>query len=183
MRVFGWRFEGEPPDVAKYVMIAAPHTSNWDFLVLIAFDFSFKLDTVWMGKESIFRGPLAPFFRKVGGIPIDRGSGHSVVDQAVQVFQDNPRVVMAIAPEGTRGMTRRWKTGFYHIANGSGVPISLVFMDYGRKIVGFGPMFTPTGDSEADMTIIRDFYSSVVAKDPEKFGDVTLTEAEGKPEE
>ena len=183
MRVIGWRYEGEPPDVDKYVMIAAPHTSGLDFFLLLALDFAFQIDCVWMGKESLFRGPLAPFLRKVGGISIDRSTSHSVVDQSIKLFQDNPRVVMAIAPEGTRGKTKRWKTGFYHIANGAGVPISLVFLDYRRKVVGFGPALTPTGDAEADMAIIRDFYSLVVPKDLEKFGDVTLTETEGKPEE
>ena len=180
MRLFGWRFEGEPPDMDKYVLVAAPHTTNWDFLVMLALDFAFKIDSVWLGKESIFGSPLGPFFRLVGGIPVDRSVASSVVDQVVQLFQSNPRVVMTIAPEGTRGKTDRWKTGFYHIANGAGVPISLAFMDYSRKIVGFGPTLMPTGDAEADMAVIQDFYTTVVPRDPDKFGDVTLTEA--KPE-
>jgi 1-acyl-sn-glycerol-3-phosphate acyltransferase len=178
MRLFGWRFEGAPPDIDKYVLVAAPHTTSWDFLVMLALDFAYKIDSVWLGKESIFRSPLGPFFRKVGGIPVDRSAASSIVDQVVELFLNNPRVVMVIAPEGTRSKSDRWKTGFYHIANGAGVPISLAFMDYGRKVVGFGPVLTPTGDAEADMEAIRDFYALVVPRDPEKFGDVTLTEAE-----
>jgi 1-acyl-sn-glycerol-3-phosphate acyltransferase len=170
--IVGWHFAGEPPDVPQYVLIAAPHTSNLDFLAMLALDFAFQVGAVWMGKASLFRGPLGPIFRHLGGIPIDRNSRHNVVEQAVRAFQHSERMVLVIAPEGTRARTKRWKTGFYYIALGAGVPIVLGFMDYGRKTVGLGPTLMPSGDIEADMGIIRDFYKDKEGKHPDRFVDV-----------
>lgn len=171
-RIAGWRFVGEPPWMPQYVLIAAPHTSGLDFLAMLALDFAFQVGSVWMGKESLFRGPLGPVFRRLGGIPIDRSSRHNVVEQAVQAFQRSSKMVLVIAPEGTRGRMKRWKTGFYYIALGADVPIVLGFIDYGLKTVGFGPTLVPSGDIEADMRIIRDFYEDKKGKYPDRFVDV-----------
>ena len=171
-RIVGWQFVGEPPAAPQYVLIAAPHTSGLDFLAMLALDFAFQVGAVWMGKESQFRSPLGPVFRRLGGIPLDRNSRHNVVEQAVQAFQCSETMVLVIAPEGTRGRTKRWKTGFYYIALGADVPIVLGFIDYGLKTVGFGPALMPSGDIEADMEIIRDFYEDKKGKHLDKFVDV-----------
>jgi 1-acyl-sn-glycerol-3-phosphate acyltransferase len=174
VRILGWQLVGEPPDVPKYVMIGAPHTSGWDFPIMLAIRFAFKVEWVWMGKDSLFRGPLGLFCRRMGGIPIDRSSRRNVVKQAVRAFQHREKMVMVISPEGTRGRTDRWKTGFYYIALGANVPLVFGFADFERKAAGFGPTLMPSGDIEADMVIIRDFYKDIKGKCPEKFGDITV---------
>jgi 1-acyl-sn-glycerol-3-phosphate acyltransferase len=174
VRVFGWQIVGEPPDVPKYVLLVAPHTSNWDFLIMLALTFAFKIKCVWMGKDSLFRGPLGSFYRQVGGIPIDRNSRSNVVEQAVQAFQRSEKMVMAIPPEGTRKRAKRWKTGFYYIALGANVPLVFGFIDFEHRTTGFGPVLMPSGDIQADMVIIRDFYKDIKGKFPENFGEVTV---------
>jgi 1-acyl-sn-glycerol-3-phosphate acyltransferase len=174
-RISGWRFAGEPPEVPKYVLVGAPHTSNWDFLALLALDFAFKLECVWMGKDSIFRSPLGPLFRRLGGIPIDRSSRNNAVEQAAQAFHRSQRMVMAISPEGTRKKTARWKTGFYYIALAAGVPISLGFVDFRAKTAGFGPLINPSGDIAADMVVIRDFYQDIAGRHPHNVGAITVS--------
>ena len=178
LRLFGWRVVGEPPAVPKYVLIAAPHTSNWDFLIMLAVDFALKIACVWLGKDSLFRGPLGAYFRHMGGIPIDRSSNHSVVEQAVAAFQRNERMVMTIPPEGTRKRTDHWRTGFYYIALGAQVPIVFGFIDFKRKVAGVGPMLMPSGDIGADMVIIRDFYKEIEGKYPEQAGKIIVTATE-----
>ena len=180
LKITGWRVEGIPPDLSKYVIIVAPHTSRWDFPVVLGMTFVFKIRCVWMGKASIFRPPLGVIFTWLGGIPIDRSSPHSVVDQAVQVFNDREEMIMGIEPEGTRKRTEYWKTGFYYIALGANVPIACAFADFERKAVGFGPTLMPTGDIHADMVIIRDFYKDIKAKFPHEFGEVRVKPAKDR---
>ncbi len=163
----GWRLEGHLPTVPQYVLIAAPHTSNWDFVVMLIMAFAFRAKIFWMGKDSLFRGPFGRLFRWLGGISIDRTQPNGVVSQSIEAFRDNPTLVMAIPPEGTRSKARYWKTGFYHIAAGAGVPIALGFIDYRRRTGGFGPLITPTGGLEADMLKIRAFYAGVTGKNPD----------------
>jgi len=177
-RIFGWRAEGELPDIPKYVIITT-HTSNWDLIVgltfwsIISYGF-FKVKFSWMGKAEVFRGPLGPFLKRVGGIPIDRGARHHVVEQVIQAFRSRENLVMVIAPEGTRKKATHWKTGFYYIAQGAQVPIVFGFIDYKRKAAGLGPAMTPAGDIQADMEIIRDFYSNIQARHPDQVGDIVL---------
>jgi 1-acyl-sn-glycerol-3-phosphate acyltransferase len=166
--IFGWRMEGQMPDVPKCVMIAAPHTSNWDMVIMLFFAFAFSTKLFFMMKDSVFRWPFGGFFRWLGGIPIDRSKTSGVVGQSIEAFDNNERLVMVVPPSGTRAKVRAWRTGFYHIANGAKVPIVLGFLDYGRKRGGVGPMLMPTGDIEADMKEIRTFYSGITAKYPEK---------------
>jgi len=168
LKIGGWRREGRPPDVPKYVLIAAPHTSNWDFPLTLALVFSFKLKIRWMGKASLFRWPLHGFFRWLGGIPIDRSRANSVVTQSIQSFRERTNLIMVISPEGTREKVACWKTGFYRIAEGAGVPIAIGFLDYVRKAGGFIDLFHPTGDMETDMATIRGFYAGVIGKFPGK---------------
>ncbi len=178
MRLFGWKFVGEPPETPKYVLIAAPHTSGWDFVVMLAMDFAFKVSCVWMGKQSLFRGPVGAYLRRMGGIPINRASANNVVGQAIAAFERHDKMVLTIPPEGTRGRAQRWRTGFYHIARGAGVPIVCGFIDFGRKRAGFGPVLTPSGEIEVDMAEIRDFYRDIEGRHPQNVGRVAVQPVE-----
>lgn len=169
LNIFGWRREGRIPDIPKYVVIAAPHTSNWDFPITLAMLFAFKLKVYWMGKDTLFCWPFRPFFRFLGGIPIDRSRSANVVEQSIQAFRERAKLAMMISPEGTRRNVSYWKTGFYYIASGAGVPIVLGFLDYLRKAGGFGHVMEPTGDMDADMEKIHVFYAGVTGRHPEKF--------------
>ncbi|QLG87363.1 lysophospholipid acyltransferase family protein [Chitinibacter bivalviorum] len=167
LRIFGWKIEGEFPNLPKYVLIGAPHTSNWDFPIGMAICFAREQKVYWMGKHTLFAGPLGPLSRWLGGIPVDRRKSNSLVEQMVQVFGEHEQLVVAIPPEGTRKKVEKWKTGFYYIALGSQLPIVLGYIDFGRKMGGCGEVFYPTGDIEADMAKIRAFYTPIVGKRPE----------------
>jgi len=170
LKIFGWRLEGRLPDVDKMVVIAAPHTSNWDLPVLLSLGFALRAKANWLGKHSLFRRPLGFLFRWMGGIPVYRSASHNMVAQSVETFRNSEKLILAIPPEGTRGKVSHWKTGFYYIALGAEIPISMGFIDYKRKVVGVGPTLYPTGDIEADMELIRNFYATVTAKYPDKAG-------------
>lgn len=174
LRVFGWHTEGELPNIPKYVIIGAPHTSNWDFVLMLVLVLVYRVKVSWMGKASLFRWPFGLFFKRLGGIPIDRSSRHNVVDQAIQAFDANERLILLLTPEGTRKKVKSWKTGFYYIAKGANVPIVLAFVDYKRKAAGPGSVLMPSGDIEADMQIIREFYSGVSGKHPDQAGEIRV---------
>jgi 1-acyl-sn-glycerol-3-phosphate acyltransferase len=160
LRLLGWRVTGAFPDEPKLVMIGAPHTSNWDFVVALAAAFSLRLGFSWVGKHLLFRPPFGWFFRWLGGIPVDRRASHGFVQQMVGEFARRPRFLLAIAPEGTRKAVDRWKTGFYHIAVGAAVPILMVTFDNARKAVHVGPVVTPSGDLAADLERILALYAA-----------------------
>ncbi len=168
LRIFGWRRSGQLPNIPKFVMIAAPHTSNWDFPIGLAMVLAFKMKMNWLGKDSLFRWPFGGFFKWLGGIPISRSKSNDVVAQTIRAFKENAKMVMVVAPEGTRKKVKYWKTGFYRIAQGANVPIAMGFIDYVRKVGGFGPTLMPTGDIESDMQKIRAFYDNVTGKIPDK---------------
>ena len=165
-RCFGWQTEGKRPDMGKYVIIAAPHTSNWDFFFTVCLAFIYRLKPQVMMKAEWFFWPVGPIFRWLGAIPIDRTRTSNVVAQSIAAFQNRKELVLVIPPAGTRRRVMYWKTGFYHIANGAGVPIALGYLDYRRKVGGFGPMVTTTGDINADMNVIRRFYADITGKHP-----------------
>jgi 1-acyl-sn-glycerol-3-phosphate acyltransferase len=177
LKFFGWRMVGRPPDVPKYLIVFAPHTSNWDLPIGYAFARAFKLNPSWLGKHLLFRPPFGSLFRWMGGIPVDRRSRHNAVDQVIQAFHERESLALAITPEGTRKKTPYWKTGFYYIAVGAQVPIQLAFLDYRRKIGGFGPLITPSDDIEADISIMRDFFSSKSGKYPDQAGDIQILDS------
>lgn len=166
--VFGWRFEGDLPNVAKAVVIAAPHTSNWDFLLAMAVIFAVGVDIKWLGKHTFVGGPFGGILRWLGGIAVDRRGSQGLVGQTVAEFARRDKLLLGLAPEGTRKKVERWKMGFYHIAQGAGMPILPVYFDYGRKVVGFGPLVEPSGDAAADMERIRFVYEGVVGRNPEQ---------------
>jgi 1-acyl-sn-glycerol-3-phosphate acyltransferase len=158
LALLGWRIVGELPNEPRFVAIAAPHTSNVDFVVGMSLVFALSLDASWIGKRELFRGPLAAIFGWLGGIPVDRDSPGGVVEDAIAAFGARDQMILAIAPEGTRKSVARWKTGFHRIAQGAGVPIVCGFFDRGRKLVGFGPAIWPSGDQEADLKKLRSWY-------------------------
>jgi len=168
LRIFGWRFEGELPDIPKYVLIAAPHTSAWDLFYTMLMAISKNARIYWFGKNSIFYPPYGFFFRWLGGISIDRSKPNNVVRQSIEYFNEQENFILTVPPSGTRRKVAYWKSGFYYIALGARVPVALGYLDYGRKTAGVGPLFNVTGDIEADMAQISDYYSNVTAKYPAK---------------
>lgn len=171
LKLTGWRVEGAlPAHAARSVLIAAPHTSNWDLPYTLMVALSLRLNIYWMGKASIFRFPFGALMRWLGGIPVDRSKANSLVSAsaAALVAADGP-VQLVVPPEGTRGKTRHWKTGFYFIALEADVPIVMAYMDYERKRSGLGPVFEPTGDVEADMAAIKAFYAPFKGKNAAQF--------------
>lgn len=167
-RLTGWKEEGQRPDITRYVIIAAPHTSNWDFVYTMCLAFILRIKPLIMMKGTWFRWPLGPFFRWLGALPIDRAKSHNVVAQSIEAFQANPHMVMLVPPSGTRRQVMYWKTGFYYIARGAHVPIVLGYLDYRRKAGGIGPIVHPTGNIEADMKTIRNFYADIPGKFPHR---------------
>ena len=174
LKVFGWKATGALPRKEKYVLIVAPHTSNWDLFYGIILAFALKLDARYIAKEELFRGPFSPLMTWSGAIPIDRSSSHHIVGQMVSAFKEHERFVLALAPEGTRHKKDYWKSGFYHSALDAHVPILLAFIDYASKTGGAGPLIYPTGDLEQDMSIIRNFYLTIRGKHPENTSPVVL---------
>lgn len=176
LRLLGWGVEDRLPPVERYVCIGAPHTTNWDLPVGLAAMLALGFPPRWVGKHTIFRGPLGPLMRALGGVPVDRRVSQDFVGQVVERFRraerrDEP-FVLVIAPEGTRSPAERWKTGFYHIAREAGVPIALGYADYPSRRTGVGGWLEPSGDLEADMQVIRAFYADKRGKRPENQGPV-----------
>jgi 1-acyl-sn-glycerol-3-phosphate acyltransferase len=172
LKLTGWKVEGSlPPDCPKCVLIAAPHTSNWDLPYTLMVGFALRLNLYWMGKESIFKPPFGGVMRWLGGISVDREKSTNLVAASVEALRAaDGTVQLTVPPEGTRSKTRYWKTGFYHIAQGAQVPIVMAYMDYARKVSGLGPVFHPTGDIERDMETIKAFYAPFKGKNPDQSG-------------
>jgi 1-acyl-sn-glycerol-3-phosphate acyltransferase len=160
----------------KFVAILAPHTSNWDFIFIVGVLFALGLKFNWFGKKEAFKWPLGAIFKRMGGIPIERSSSHEMVKQTTELIRSQKDIIIGIAPEGTRGTTRYWKSGFYHIARQAEVPIALAFLDYSRKVGGIGTLVETTGDINEDMNVIRSFYTDndFVAKNPRYVGEIAL---------
>ena len=171
LRLTGWTIEGSlPAHAAKSVLIAAPHTSNWDLPYTLMLAFSLRLRVYWMGKQSLFRAPFGGVMRWLGGIPVNREQSSNLVASSAQAMRAaKGPMQLIVPPEGTRGKTRHWKTGFYFIAQEAGVPIVLAFVDYGRKVGGLGPVFEPTGDLERDMADVKAFYAPIKCKNADQF--------------
>jgi len=165
-RLTGWRAEGGVHQPPRFVIIAAPHTSNWDAVIMVVAAYIFRVKISWFIKSEAFFFPLGAIIRFFGGVPIDRSKSSNVVAQAVARLQNSEHLIVAVPPEGTRKHSPGWKTGFYYIAHGAGVPIILGYIDYKRKVAGLGPAFTPTGDIEADFRVFDEFYSKVTPKHP-----------------
>ncbi|MBN2078446.1 MAG: lysophospholipid acyltransferase family protein [Spirochaetes bacterium] len=174
MKALGWRTEGALPDIPRYVLIVAPHTSNWDLLFGAVTAFALRLDVYFMAKHQLFRFPFGPLMKWIGALRIDRRVHADTVKHAVETFREHERLVIAVPPEGTRAKVKHWKTGFYYIAAGAGVPVVMAFIDYGRKTAGVGPVITPYGDIDADMGAIRKFYDGISGRYREKTSEAAL---------
>ena len=166
LRLLGWTVEGELPNLPKFVIAVAPHTSNWDFVVGLAAMFALDLRIGYLGKHTLFRWPFGALMRWTGGIPVDRSSPHGVVGESVAAFSRMERRVLAIAPEGTRSRVGRFKSGFLQIARGGGVPVVLATLDWGAKVVRLGPAFDPGEDVEADRRRTEAFFAPVRGRKP-----------------
>lgn len=168
MRLIGWKVEGTLPNLPKYLIIGAPHTSNWDFLLFLATIFHLKVDARYMGKAELFRGPFGWFFYWCGGIPVDRKKSQGLVEQMVEACNNSDKFILTIAPEGTRHKVKEWKRGFYHIAKGAGIPIIMAKVDGKKKAMCVGEVFHLTEDMEADMLAIQNAFKGMVGINPRK---------------
>jgi len=167
-RARGWRALGQVPEPRRFILIAAPHTSNWDFVNFLGLTADLGLRAHFMGKLSLFRWPLGGFMKQMGGVPVDRRGGGNVVEQMVAEFARRAEFMLTVAPEGTRGKTAKWRTGFYQIALAAKVPMVVGFMDYGTKTGGLGPLIWPSGDFRADMMKVLEVYRTCIPKIPER---------------
>ncbi len=170
LRLKGWRIEGDiPEDLKKCVMIAAPHTSNWDLPYMLMIAFVMRTPIYWMGKKSIFKPPFKHLMMWMGGVPVDRSKSNNMVDASVATIKENDRLFLIVPPEGTRSKVSDWKTGFYHIANGAQVPILLGFLDYQRKTGGVLGTFKPSGDVQQDIAAIRQQYAHIGGRKSDQY--------------
>ncbi len=159
-----WKTKGKIPDIKKFVMIAAPHSSNWDFVFFLLIIFKFKISVHWMGKHTMFKWPFKWLLKRLGGIPINRSEKTNVVQSMANAFENSKKLIITIAPSGTREKVMTWKTGFYHIASQAKVPIVCGFIDYKQNSIGIGPVFEPSDDMETDMKSIKTFYAPFSGK-------------------
>jgi 1-acyl-sn-glycerol-3-phosphate acyltransferase len=176
LKVFGWETVGDVPNIPRAVFVAHPHTTGWDLPFTLAVAWSLRMNVSWIGKNTLFKGPLKFFFRALGGVPVDRSKRNNQVKAIADAIRNEERVFLTIAPSGTRKRRDHWKSGFYHIAREADVPLLLAFMDYSKKRGGLGPVFKPTGDMKRDMDVIRDFYEGVRGKYPENESMIRLRE-------
>ncbi len=169
LMLIGWRTVGGKPTLDKYIVVAAPHTSNWDFVLFLLLGFKLGYNTHWMGKDALFRFPIKRLMIWLGGIPIDRSKNNNVVEQMADYFSSVDELSVIIPPEGTRSKTVRWKTGFYHIAVAAKVPLVLGYIDSSTKTLGFGPIYHPTGEIDNDLENIKAFYNDKVGVIPDNY--------------
>ncbi len=167
LKVLGWTGFGEKPNCEKYIIVAGPHTSNWDFFYTVMVLFVKGIAVYWVGKHTLFRGPMGPVSRWLGGIPIVRSERQNLVDQVVDMFNSQEEMVLLITPEGTRGKVRKWKTGFYHIARGANIPLMVASIDYKTKYAGLNYLMWPSDDVQADVDKIKALYASHEARYPQ----------------
>jgi 1-acyl-sn-glycerol-3-phosphate acyltransferase len=176
MAWFGWDVEGDPPQARKGVVIAAPHTTNWDLPHMLAAAFIFRFKISWLGKDSLFKPPYGWFMRFLGGLPVDRSAPRGLVQQAADMLKAADQLMIAVPPSGTRSFRDHWKSGFYWIAYEAQVPVVCGYLDYARKRACLGFTFVPTGDVKADMDKVRAFYADVKGKFPEQQSLIVLKE-------
>lgn len=175
LKICGWT-PGEPPPlhVKKMVVIAGPHTSNWDYVWMMLYVTMWHMPIRWMGKESLFKGPMGPLLRLTGGIAIDRSKAHNTVDAMAAAFDEHEQVYLVIPAAGTRSYRDYWKSGFYAIAKAGGVPIAPSYLDYATKTAGFKPLIDSSADVTTVMDAVRAVYEPCGAKYPDKKSRIRL---------
>ncbi|MEQ8955705.1 MAG: lysophospholipid acyltransferase family protein [Gammaproteobacteria bacterium] len=166
LKLIGWKTRGSDLQIKKLVLIGAPHTSNWDFPLMLMVVLKLRLKLFWMGKHTLFPYGAGWLMKWLGGIPIDRRASHNVVNETVRQYREHDELIVLIPPEGTRSKVRQWKTGFYHIASNAGVPILLGYVDASKKEAGFADFFHPSGDIDGDLATIREFYAQKQGLNP-----------------
>jgi len=177
LTIAGFETEGELPEgFSRAVMIAHPHTSNWDLPYMLATAWVYRVKLSWLGKHTVFKGWRGPVMRALGGIPVDRRAPKGQVGQAADRIGESDAILLAVAPAGTRSKTDRWRSGFYHIANTAEVPILMSYLDFGHKKSGVGGAFLPTGEIKADMDRIRAFYDGMTGLRPDLATTIILKE-------
>ena len=170
LRILGWKTQGKiPKDLKKCVMIAAPHTSNWDLPFTLMTAFALNAKVYWMGKNQIFKPPYRGLIMWMGGIPVDRSKSTNMVQASIDAIKSNDQLFLIVPPEGTRSKVTYWKTGFYHIAQGAGVPILMGFLDFQKKTSGIAGTYMTTGDIEVDMNYIKSIYAPIKGKKEKQF--------------
>lgn len=169
-RLRGWKVVRPlPQDIRRCIIVVAPHTSAWDFVYGTGAKLIMKLETQYLAKKELFRWPLRGLLQRLGGVAVDRSRRSGTTETLVALLNQQDPCRIVITPEGTRQRNSRWKTGYYNAALGAGVPIALAYLDYKRKEAGFGPVWMPSGNLNDDLAIIRQFYSGITARYPEKF--------------
>lgn len=181
LRLMGWRTQHAWPDTGKAVLIAAPHTSNWDFVFALAAGWEMGLSFRWLGKDSLFSGPLGGLLRRLGGLAVDRSRPHGLVGEVAAIFAREEALLLMVPAEGTRSYRDHWRSGFYWMAKEAGVPVLLGCLDYGRKIAAIGPALWPTGDVRSDMDRVRAYYADKTGRYPEGFSRIRLRAEDAAP--
>jgi len=175
-RFKGWTFHGEIPQIPKIIVIGAPHTTNWDFVLYLAALNHFRIKATYIGKHTLFRWPFGWFFRMFGGIPVDRSKPGGIVGEVARAFHAADTMILVMAPEGTRSNTPHWKSGFVKIAEGADAPVVVASVDFAKKQLTIGPTISYKNDAEEFMDQVRDFYADKQGLYPEKQGPVRLAE-------
>ncbi|BCV34773.1 acyltransferase [Shewanella chilikensis] len=171
LALFGWQIRGQLPDSQQYLVIVAPHTSNWDFIIGVLARGALAVKIHFLGKHQLFIPPWGWFFRAIGGRPVDRRKNNNLVDAVSDLYRLDRNFKLALAPEGTRSPVKRWKTGFYHIASKAGVPIVAVGLDFGQKAVVINQPLIPSADMQQDMDQLIAFYRGIRGRFPKAIPD------------
>ena len=176
MRLRGWRFEGATPTEPKFVILGVPHTSNWDFVVFLGTMYHHGLTARFLGKDAMFRWPFGKLMRRLGGIAVSRDAPGTIAADVAREFDETTAMTLVVAPEGTRGATSTWKSGFYRIALAARVPVVPAAVDLAHRRIELGPPIHLTGEAHRDMDAIRAFYDRALQPRPEGMGPIQIAD-------
>ncbi len=179
-RMAGWRTIGQLPDLPKFVLIGAPHTSNWDFVMFLWGLAALRFSPRWLAKHTLFAWPIGLLWRALGGIPVDRSARLNVVEQAIEWFRKSDRLILVVSPEGTRRKSNGWKSGFYYIARGAGVPVVGAALDFSRRTLTISAPVILSGDTEADLAVFRGFFATAQGLRPSQMSDIAFPERDAR---
>lgn len=169
LKIMGWRVEGSIPDLKRFILIGAPHTSNWDFVLAMAAILGLNLRMRWMAKHTIFKPGVVWFMEWLGGIATDRTNPKTIVDNVARIAKQEKGVIIGLTPEGTRKKVEKWKTGFLRIAKTLDCPILMVGLNFPSKIIFIGDLYHPSGDNDADLVAIKEYYGQFQGRHPARF--------------
>ena len=167
LTITGWKFKGDIPRSDRIILVAGPHTSNWDFLLALAFIFGLNLNVFWIGKHTLFKNGFSKIMRKLGGIPVDRASPELLMNEVSHIVKRKQGVIIAISPEGTRKKVERLKSGFLRIAKTTNSQILLAGIDFESKLIHLGKLFQPSGNTESDLLNVHNYFRQFKGKRPE----------------